>query len=155
MKGVLKGIGITILVIVILLVLAAGYFGLMPGVSKIFGADQPRNLGVPFTEEDRMQGRAKAGWELVELPTGLPPQDSLRYSGQHEVKATFTEKELTAWINKSWNYIPLTDCQIRVNQDNTVEVAGILHTGRLQSYAEAMGAAEEYNESFVKIYKVY
>ena len=136
---VLKIFGFTILGIIIVLVLTGGYFGFVPGVSSIFGSNKPKDLGVSYTEQDRQSGRAKIGWQINTLPAGLPPEKSLVYAGSKDVNAAFTEKELTAWINKSWNYIPITNCQIRINPDNTAEFSGILNISRIKKFETAMG----------------
>ncbi len=149
----LKIFGFIILGIVIVLALAGGYFGLIPGVSKVFAADRPRDLGVTYTEQDRLNGRVKAGWKLTELPAGLPPALSLQYAGSHPVNTIFTNKELTAWINKSWNNIPLTNCQIRVNNDGTAEFSGILHTSRIKNYAAAMGGTGDFEQYLPSVTK--
>ncbi len=143
MKKALKIVLITLLVIVVILLLIGGYFGFVPGVSTIFGSNKPRDLGITYTEQDRLNGRARLGWQLQELPPNLAPEESLKYSGQRAVTASFNNKELTAWINKSWKYILLTDAQIRVNPDGTVEASGILHPDRMEDYAKAMGASGE------------
>jgi hypothetical protein len=138
---VLKIIGFTILGIIVVLVLIGGYYGFVPGVSNVFGSNKPKDLGVKYTEQDRLSGRAKIGWVINTLPAGLPPEKSLVYTGSKPVNAAFTEKELTAWINKSWNYVPLTNCQIRINPDNTAEFSGILHVSRIKQYEAAMGGS--------------
>ena len=138
---VLKISGFVILGIIVVVVLIGGYYGFVPGVSNVFGSNKPKDLGVKYTEQDRQSGRAKTGWEIKTLPAGLPPEKSLVYTGSKSVNAVFTEKELTAWINKSWNYIPLTDCQIRINPDNTVEFSGILHVSQIKNFEAAMGGS--------------
>lgn len=137
----LKIFGFTILGIVIILVLIGGYYGFVPGVSSIFGSNKPKDLGVSYTEQDRLGGRAKIGWQIDTLTAGLPPEKSLIYSGSKAVDTSFTEKELTAWINKSWNYAPLTNCQIRINPDNTAEFSGILHISQINKYKDVMGGS--------------
>jgi len=142
----LKWISITLGILIIIIVLAGGYFGLVPGVSTIFGSNKPRDLGVTYTEADRLSGRAKAGWEVIQLPSDLPPEESYSFTGQNAVDTTFNEAELTAWANDPWTYFPLSDCQIRVNDDATLEFSGILHIGLLHEWVDAMGVAEEYSD---------
>ena len=146
MKRFLKWLSITLGVLIIIIVLVGGYFGLVPGVSSIFGSDKPKDLGVTYTEADRLSGRAKAGWEVVELSSDLPPEESYSFTGQNAVDTTFNERELTAWANDPWTYFPLSDCQIRVNDDNTVEFSGKLHIGMLKEWIDAMGVADNYSE---------
>jgi hypothetical protein len=139
MKKFFMIFGFTVLGVLVVLVLVGGYYGFVPGVANIFGSNKPKDLGVTYTEQDRLDGRAKIGWTINTLSPGLPPEQSLVYTGSKAVDASFTEKELTAWINKSWNYAPLTNCQIRVNPDNSVEFSGILHINRIKDYETAMG----------------
>ncbi len=149
----LKIFGFVVLGIVVVVALAGGYFGIIPGVSKVFAADKPKDLGITYTEQDRLNGRVKTGWNLTELPAGLPPEQSLKYSGSHPVNTTFNNKELTAWINKSWNHIPLTDCQIRVNNNGTAEFSGILHTNHIKDYAAAMGETGDFEQYLPSVTK--
>ncbi|UCB43908.1 MAG: hypothetical protein JSV77_04485 [Dehalococcoidales bacterium] len=142
----LKWMGITLGVLIIIIVLVGGYFGLVPGVSNLFGSHKPKDLGITYTEADRLSGRAKAGWEVIDLPSDLPPEESFSYSGQNAVDATFSNAELTAWANDPWTYFPLSDCQLRVNDDNTVEFSGKLNIGVLRDWIDAMGVADEYSE---------
>ncbi|HEY31723.1 MAG TPA: hypothetical protein G4O10_01300 [Dehalococcoidia bacterium] len=146
MKRFFKWLSITLVVLIIIIVLVGGYFGLVPGVSTLFGSDKPKDLGVTYTEADRLSGRAKAGWEVTELQPGLPLEESYISTGQNAVDASFNERELTAWANNPWIYFPLSDCQVRVNDDNTVEFSGKLNIGMLRDWIDAMGVAEEYSE---------
>jgi len=146
MKRFLKWLSITLGVLIIIIVLVGGYFGLVPGVSNIFGSNKARDLGITYTEADRLSGRDKAGWEVNELASDLPPEESYSFTGLNAIDTTFNERELTAWANDPWSYFPLSDCQIRVNDDNTVEFSGILDIGMLQDWVDAMGVTDEYSE---------
>ncbi len=142
----LRGLGITLGAIIVIVALVGGYFGFVPGVSVLFGSDKPKDLGVTYTDGDWRSGLAKAGWEIVELPEDTPPEEGLLFSGQNPVDATFSERELTAFINPhTWVYYPMSDCQIRINDDATVELSGKLDTGRLQVYADMMDMSDEYS----------
>jgi len=116
MKRFIKWLSITLGILIIIIVLVGGYFGLVPGVSSIFGFDKPKDLGITYTEADRLSGRAKAGWEVIELQPDLPPEESYNFTGQNAVDTTFNERELTAWANEPRTNFPLSDCQIRVNE---------------------------------------
>ena len=146
MQRILKIVLAVFLIVALTLILVAGYYGFVPGISTVMRTNKPRNLGITYTEQDRLNGRAKIGWQLQELPPSTPPEQSLIYSGQKDVTATFTSQELTVWINKKWKYIPITDAQIRVNQDSTVEMSGILHTDRIKTYAMIMQAPAEFDD---------
>jgi len=152
---VLFGIFIGILSVVVVLVLVAGYFGFVPGVSKIFGSDKPVDLGVTYTAADNASGHAKGGMQLSTLPAGTPPQQSLVFSGSKPVSFNLTQAEATAMINNNqWAYLPVSDVQVRFNADNTAEWSGLLNLDKLHDYALARGLTEEdYNNAITQVSK--
>lgn len=144
MKRFVKVSGIILGLLVIAAAAALGYFGFLPGVSNVFGSNNPIDLGVTHSEQDRLSGRAKTGWQVIELSADTPAEESLGYSGQVAVDAVFTNAELTAWANDPWTYYPLSDAQIRVNDDGTLEASGRLHVDQLRRWTELMGVSEEH-----------
>ncbi len=140
---VLKVFLITILAIVIVVVGVLGYFGFMPGISNLFGSNKPKDLGVAFTSADYQSGRAKTGTKFTDLASDAAPEQSVKFSGQKSINATFTQAEATALLNnRLWKYYPLTDCQVRINQNGTVEVSGVLIKSRLEPMAKALGVSD-------------
>ena len=141
---VLLGIFIGVLAVVAIVVLVAGYFGFVPGVSSIFGSDKPRDLGVTYTDADYQSARQKGNIQRVNLASNTPPEQSLKFSGQQAANFNLTDNEVTALINeKSWRYFPVHDCQVRFNADGTGEFSGILELDTLKDYAKARGYSEE------------
>ena len=69
----LKGLAITIGVLVIVVVLVLGYLGFVPGVSNIFGSNKPRDLGVTYTAADYASAHARNGTTHTVLPAGSVP----------------------------------------------------------------------------------
>jgi hypothetical protein len=152
---VILGIFIGILSVVVVLVLVAGYFGFVPGVSKIFGSDKPVDLGVTYTAADNASGHAKGGMQILTLPAGTPPQQSLVFSGTKPASFNLTQQEVTAMINNNqWAYLPVSDIQVRFNADNTAEWSGILNLDKLHDYALARGLSEaDYNDALAQVSK--
>ncbi len=141
---VLLGFFIGVVAIILVVVLVAGYFGFVPGVSSIFGSDKARDLHVTYTQTDYQSARQKGGIQRVNLPSNTPPEDSLSFSGQHAASFSLTDNEVTALINeKSWRYFPVHDCQVRFNSDGTGEFSGILEMDTLRDYIIARGYSEE------------
>jgi hypothetical protein len=138
MKKFLLGLLIGIIVILIVLVGVGGYLGIVPGVSSLFGANKPQNLGVTYTSQDLLNGEAKTGSQIVTLAPDLPPSQSISFSGQKNVNTTITQGEINAWMNNSWVYA-LLGCQLKINADGTAEFSGVLHTDRIKSFEEALG----------------
>ena len=111
-------LGLLIFIVVILVVAVGGYLGVVPGVSSLFGANKPKNLGVTFTSQDLTSAEAKAGTQIVTLAPNLPPSQSISFSGQKNVNTTFTQSEFNAWMNNSWDDA-LLGCQLKISSDGT------------------------------------
>jgi len=141
---VLLGIFIGIVSVVLVLVLVAGYFGFVPGISNIFGSNKPVDLGITYTQADYQSARAKGNIQRIDLPAGAPPEQSLSFAGQQSANVTLTDNEVTALIDeKVWAYFPLKNCQVRFNADSSAEFSGILLLDTLKDYARARGVSEE------------
>ena len=115
-------------VAVVLVILALGYFGFMPGVSTMFGGDKPRDLGVRFTQADLESYHAKRQGQVVLMAPGAPPASSMAYAGSVDVRTSYTSEELTPVAAEragQWAYWPITDWQIKIGQDGTVESSGM------------------------------
>jgi hypothetical protein len=138
------GIFIGISSAVVVLVLVAGYFGFVPGVSGLFGSDKPIDLGVTYTRADYQSAEAKSKIEKFDLPPSTPPEQSLQYEGSQPASVDLTEAEVSALINESpWPYGAFRDCQVKFNADGTAEFSGILETAKLEDYARARGYSEQ------------
>jgi len=136
--GFFRKVFYVFLVVMIIIVLGLGYLGFMPGVSKIFGSDKPRNLGVVASAEDEQAVMDKLAVQYL----GLTGSTSFSISGQKSVDTAFTDKELTALMashEKMWKHYPVSNAQVRFNADGTAEVSGILRTDRIFEYAAATG----------------
>jgi hypothetical protein len=143
----LKIFGITIGAIIVIAVLVLGYFGFVPGVSNLFGSNQPKDLGVTYTEADYASAHAKNGTTHTILPSSGVPENSIKFSGQHPVDTTYTQSEFNALINyRQWEYYPLKECQFKIHPDGTLEFTGIVIKSRIMGYMEAIGV----NESSLK-----
>jgi hypothetical protein len=144
LMGFLAGL----LVLVVLGVLVAGYFGFVPGVSSLFGSDKAVDLGVDSTQSDYQSARAKGDIDRVDLPESTPPGNSAQFIGQHPASFSLSSAEATALVNeKSWLYFPIRDAQIRFNPDGSAEFSGILELEKLPDFVAALGVSEaDFNE---------
>ncbi|MDP2183006.1 MAG: hypothetical protein Q8K99_10620 [Actinomycetota bacterium] len=52
----LKITGVVLAVLVVAVLLIGGYFGVVPWVSRLFGSNKPRDLGVKLTVENAYAG---------------------------------------------------------------------------------------------------
>lgn len=128
----------TILVIIILLVLALGYAGFVPGVSDVFGTNKPRDLQVEKTVEDGNRALEKLGQTIVE-PADDPYQQLINAGGV-AVETQLTQEELAAHLEKLH---PVSDLQIVFGEDGQFEMSGRIDRERIPAFAETLGITGE------------
>jgi hypothetical protein len=136
MKKALKIIALVLLGLVVGVVLVLGYLGFVPGLSTLFGSDKPRDLGVENDPVVLAQVLSDTKVEMAQLEPGLEGSSGVAFEGQVEIKQAFDSKELTAIMtNCKWRYCMMSEPQVRVNADGSVEVSGLVHFDRIDGYA--------------------
>ncbi len=129
---------IIIVSIIVVIVLVAGYFGFVPGVSQAMGANKAKDLGVKYTQEDLDKARQLANIDLQDLSEG---NTSLGFSGQQEITGDYTSEMITAMISSAkYKYYPLSNTQVKINNDGTVEAAGNVNIAKLVKWSNDLGA---------------
>ncbi len=76
--AVLKRLLTGLLVSVIIAALILGYFGFVPGLSDVMGANTPRDLGVKATASSLSSAKSKLGVTFNTLPADAVGAASLR-----------------------------------------------------------------------------
>jgi hypothetical protein len=143
--GLFSRIILGIVFVLVLGLLLVGYYGFVPGLSDLMGANKPRDLGVKYTAADLTSANSKLGVTLKTLPPTDNGIDSLTRSGQKQVTTSFTSAELTALFNdhsQRWKYYPIKDIQVKISDDGTVEMSGVLLVDRFKGFADAVGIPE-------------
>jgi hypothetical protein len=139
------------LLVVLVIVVGLGFLGYIPGLSKLLGADKPRDLGITYTDQDFAAARAKSGVVYEALPADTPAELSLVRSGSKLVTASWTSAEMTSLMNnRPWKYWPIKDVQLRMNEDGTAELSGVLMKDKLSGYAAGIGAPAEVADMIAK-----
>lgn len=127
------------IVVVVGLLLTAGYLGFIPGLSSVMGADNPKDLGITYTEQDYENMLTKSNIiqnEALEISEEI----GVAYDGTHDLNTNFSGQDLTALINASkWKYNPFTNVQIRINRDGTAEVSGNVNLSKFWNYVGIFG----------------
>lgn len=155
--GFIRRFVIGLIVIVILVILGLGYLGFVPGVSKILGADRPRDLGVAYTDADLKSITSKNHVQRVVVESAPDIKSSFVLKGTQTIKNVFTDKEITARLGQEsdWAFNPFTDVQVKIGQDGTVEASGVVRVDRLKGYAEATGMSPQEIEVISKVMDKY
>lgn len=149
----MKKILITIVAILIILIIVVGYLGFVPGISDVLGANKARDLGVSYTTEDLNKGRALTGVTLENLSDG---GRSLAFSGSKDISGEYTSEIITAMINSAkYKYYPLSNTQIRISSDGTVEAAGNFNIDKALSWTNDLGTGSNNLEVQVRKYSKY
>jgi len=145
MKGFIKFILIVLVLLVVTPILILGYLGFIPKLSSIMGTDKPRNLGVNYTSSDLTSVVQKNGVQLSEMasPSAIA-RESIQYFGSKSVSVSVSSEEITALSNNpTWKYYPVSDVQIKINNDGTGEASGVLILNRLAGYLGAVGISPD------------
>lgn len=133
-KIILSATAALIIIMAGVLILA----GFVPGLSTLAGANKPRDLGIAYTGSDRANARMKSGLLYGSLPSGTKIEDSIKRTGSQPLSNSFTSEELTALMNdRPYKYWPFEEIQVKIDNDNSVEVSGRILGNLLPSYAKA------------------
>jgi hypothetical protein len=143
---VIGGIFIGIIAVVVLLVLVAGYFGFVPGLSNIMGSNKPVNLGTSYTAADYRSAAAKTGTQFLDNTDTVNYNKSQKTFGPaRAVTADFTASEITAALNDKPHPadFPVKDWQVRYNPDGTAEISAVVLLDNASSYAASHGVSND------------
>lgn len=143
--GLLSKIILSLVIVIGIGVLVVGYFGFVPGLSELMGANKPLDLGVVYTSSDLANANSKLGVSIKPLPPTEDGYNSLSRSGEKHVTASFTSAELSALFNdhsQKWKYYPIKDIQVKIANDGTVELSGVLLVNRFGGLADALEIPE-------------
>ncbi|MBI3366353.1 hypothetical protein HY041_01860, partial [Candidatus Roizmanbacteria bacterium] len=116
------------------------YFGFIPYVSTILGTDKPKNLGIGYSQKEFFAYVNKAGTKIVEMTEPADAAHSIRYSGKFDLKEVFTQEEISARLNYAlWKYMPVTNTQVKIHRDGTIELSGTVLMNRLDGFIARVG----------------
>lgn len=119
-----------------------GYLGFIPGLSQALGATKPRDLGVSYSPQDYDSYLSKGGL-VEELKNDKGPAESIVYLGQKPFTGSFSQTEISARLNYSkWRYMPVTNTQVRINTDGSIEFSGNLILDRLDGAIARIGGGQ-------------
>ncbi len=147
----MKKILIVIAVLIVLVLGLLAYLGYVPGLSSVFGADKPRDLGIKYTQADFDSAFAKSQVVYEALPAGTPDELSLQRRGSRPVNISFTAAEATSLMNdRPFKYWPYKQVQLKFNADGSAEISGVLVKERVSGYCAAIGIPKAVAEAVVK-----
>ncbi len=116
------------------------YLGFVPVVSTVLGTDKPRNLGIGYSEKEFRSYVIKAGTQIIEMTNPTDATHSIRYEGKRDLTESFTQEEISARLNYArWRYMPVTNTQVKIHDDGTIEFSGTVLMDRLDGFIARVG----------------
>ncbi len=139
----LKVLGIVVAGLLVIVLLVGGLFGVVPGVSKVFGSNKPRDLGVELTVEG-----AYSGAQVLGVPSTPKELQALLDDPEAAKKfdATMTSEQASSMLLIGQSGIPnwpLSLVQLRFNDDGTGEASGILNASQAVPFMLSAGVSRE------------
>lgn len=149
----MKKIVLIVVTLLIIFLAVLLYLGWLPGLSSVLGTNRPQDLGVQATSQDLEQAAKKTNVAVLPLPAGM--SNNLVYEGSHSVEEKFSSEEITALANSSrWKYNPLSEVQVKINEDGSAEASGYIDFATAHGYLESLGVNPQQLESVVNKYHV-
>jgi hypothetical protein len=142
----------------VVLILVAGYFGFVPGVSNIFGSNKPVDLGTTYTSNDYKSAISKSGVQFLDNTDTIDYDKSQKAFGPAKAVTTdFTASEMMAALNDKPHPIdfPFKDWQVRYNLDGTAEFSAVVLMDNVPGYAASHGFTSETINSILATVKKY
>lgn len=122
------------------IIFGLGYMGYIPAIANLLGTNKPKDLGIRFTEQDRVEAHAKSGVEYDTLPATTSDELSIQRFGKHNVDTSWTSVQASALMNnRPWKFWPYQNVQVKFNADGSAEVSGGLNKAVVPGYAAAIG----------------
>lgn len=131
-------------VVLLVLVLIAGWLGFVPGLSSLLGATKARDLGVHYTQTDFATYQLKTGTKFTDFNDApdnpAKPGKKVVFADPKQAdELAITQEEITAAVNSiDWAWMPLSNAQIKFTND-TVEVSGNIRLDHVQDFVRFIG----------------
>lgn len=136
--------GIIILIVFVVPIMIVGWFGFVPGLSDLMGANKPKDLGIIYTTADYESYKSKAAASFLDLSQAPDkpnmPGEKLLFDGPVTTdNLQLTQEEITATVNEiGWVWMPISNAQVKINE-NTVEVSGNLNLKYMNEFVDFIG----------------
>jgi len=133
-----------IVIILLIPILVLGYFGFVPGVSAIMGANKAKDLGIHWTAADYASYQQKTGAQFLNFANAPDnpnrPGKKLVFADPKQMDVNLTEQEIPATINSvGWLWMPIKNAQVRFG-DGTVEISGNVNAQYIPNFVNFIGS---------------
>lgn len=116
-------------------------------IGTVVAFAMPKDLGVRYTNADLDSVNNKLGINYGTLAASDDPKASLKLTGTKSLDQEITQSEMTALLNQpseQWKNYPVSDVQMKINADGSVEMTGKIIASRFEAYSEATNMPDKY-----------
>lgn len=136
-------------ILLFLAIIAAGSFF----TYKYLFSGSPQDLNQKFSEVAYASAHQKISTSVESLPSDTPLNQSLRYSGQKDIKVSLTSEEITSYLqSEKWVFAPISQVQVRINPDGTAEASGILNLNNVLPFISLTTSVEQVQKAIDKFH---
>jgi hypothetical protein len=135
---------VILIVLILILVGIAAYFGFVPGLSNRFV--KRVDLGIENDPQLSLDLRNEVGVEFNIPEDQLPTEKEVVYEGELDVEKSLTSQQITSILNTvgtQHTSIPFSNVQIRINDDGTAEASFDLDIETTVNEAKKLGYSDE------------
>lgn len=140
MKKILLVLGGVLLVLVLIIIGVAAYFGFIPGISD--NLVQRVDLGIENDRQLSIDLREKSGVEFNIPESEWPTEKEIAYSGTLNIDESLSSEQITSILNivsEELASMPFSNVQIRINEDGTAEASFNLNIDTTANEAKKLG----------------
>jgi hypothetical protein len=119
-------------------------------IGAIVAVTTPKDLGVKYTKADLDSVNNKLGITYGSLSASTDPHSSITINGKKAIDQHITESEMTALLNqpsKQWKNYPISNIQMKINDDGSVEMTGKIMAKRFNAYSDATNLPDRYRNT--------
>lgn len=130
-------------IIILIPVCVLGYFGFVPGVSNVMGANKSKDLGVRYTAQDFAVYQNITGATFLNFANAPAnpnkPGKKIVFANPKPVDVILTDTQITAAINSTgWSWMPITNTQVKFIEGG-LEVSGNLQLTHIKEFVGFVG----------------
>lgn len=144
MNKLLIGVGV---VFVVLLLLCGGIYFILSGtinlVPKLIGSGEPVDLGIRYTQQDLDNAEKQFNFETKEVNDSTKPATFMTFEGSQPMDTSYDSKAISALLNnRKYAYSPVSNMQVRINDDDSVEWSGVINSENIPAFMGALGKGD-------------
>ena len=152
--GFIKRLVLVLVTLVVVLILVAGYLGFVPVLSKAFGSNKPRDLGVAHSVEAGFKGAT-----AMNLPVSAADLEKIAKNSDlaKSFNGELSDVEASSLVllrQTDIDNFPVYLTTFKFNPDNTAEAAGMIRVANVGPFLRSTGVSKQDADTVVSTLKL-